>query len=490
MTDRSRLIPLVDKIADTKVMVVGDAMLDQFVTGTVDRISPEAPIPILRVTEESDMPGGAGNVVRNLSALGASAEFIGVVGPDEAAAQLKNTLRSDSGVNVHLVEDANRRTTVKVRYVSGMQQMMRADWEDSRPVSSEIGATLLKTAAGIISDCDAMVLSDYGKGVLADDRAQALIAAAKGAGIPVIVDPKNNDYAVYAGADLITPNRKELEAAHGEPLNGDEAVVAAAAALVRGHDLGGMLVTRSADGMTYVDANGQATHLAAETREVFDVSGAGDTVVAAIAAMLGAGADRLDAAAVANVAAGIAVGKVGTAAAFATEVIAALHHQDISDAEAKVLTLAEAKDRIAVWRRQGLSVGFTNGCFDLLHPGHVSLLRQARSHCDRLIVGLNSDASVGRLKGPERPVQNEAARAAVLASLGTVDMVTVFGEDTPLTLIEAMRPDVLVKGADYKVEDVVGGDLVIGWGGNVVLAELEPGQSTTATIGRMNNGGS
>ncbi len=489
MTDRARLIPLIDRVAKSRVLVIGDAMLDRFVTGAVERISPEAPIPILRVEDETDMPGGAGNVVRNLSALGAGAAFVGIVGTDDAAARLRTTLEAEIGVDVRLIEDADRRTTVKVRYVSGMQQMMRADWEDRDTISDAVAAGVLDSASDIIADCTALVLSDYGKGVLADGRAAALIAAAKAAGIPIIVDPKSNDYAVYAGADVITPNRKELEAAHGAPLDGDGAIVAAAADLVRTHGLGGMLVTRSADGMTYVDAAGVATHLPAETREVYDVSGAGDTVVAAMAAMLGSGADRLDAAAVANVAAGIAVGKVGTAAAFATEVIAALHHQDISDAEAKVLTVAEAKDRIAVWRRQGLTIGFTNGCFDLLHPGHVSLLRQARGHCDRLIVGLNSDASVARLKGADRPVQSEAARAAVLASLATVDMVSVFGEDTPLSLIAAMRPDILVKGADYKVEDVVGGDLVSGWGGKVVLAELEPGQSTTATIDRMNNGG-
>ena len=240
--------------------------------------------------------------------------------------------------------------------------------------------------------------------------------------------------------------------------------------------------------MTLMDQAGATTHLPAESREVFDVSGAGDTVVACVAAMVGAGSALKDAATVANVAAGIVVTKVGTAVAYAAEIIAALHHQDISDAEAKVLTETQAAERIERWRRQGLKVGFTNGCFDLLHPGHVSLLRQSRAVCDMLVVGLNSDASVKRLKGEERPVQNEAARSAVMASLASVDLVVIFGEDTPYELIKRLHPDVMVKGADYAIEDVVGADLVLGWGGEVVLADLKAGHSTTATIDRLNNG--
>ncbi len=488
MTDRARLIPFIDSLAEARVLVVGDVMLDRFVTGAVERISPEAPIPVLRVTGETDMPGGAGNVVRNLTALGAQAIFVGVVGGDPAAERLRDTFNDDERADLRLIVDDGRRTTIKTRFVSGTQQMMRADREAGAPVSAAAAEEVLVSAADALGGCHALVLSDYDKGVLADGRAKALIDAAKDNGLPVIVDPKGDDYAIYAGADLITPNRKELEVAAGYPVNGDNEIVAAASRLIAAHGLGGMLVTRSADGMTLLDADGAAVHLAAETREVYDVSGAGDTVVAALSAMLAAKASRVDAATVANVAAGIAVGKVGTAAAFGSEVIAALHHQDISDAEAKVLTLAEAQDRVAQWRRQGLKIGFTNGCFDLLHPGHVSLLSQARATCDRLIVGLNSDASVKRLKGESRPVQNEAARATVLASLASVDTVTVFSEDTPLELIGALRPDVLIKGADYAVEDVVGGDLVTGWGGEVVLAELQPGHSTTSTIGRINDG--
>jgi D-beta-D-heptose 7-phosphate kinase/D-beta-D-heptose 1-phosphate adenosyltransferase len=486
-TDRSRLIPLVENIDGTHVLVVGDAMLDRFVTGDVERISPEAPIPILRVTNETSMPGGAGNVVRNLAALGANVTFIAVTGKDAAGEELLQVLCESPLVTANLVADPARSTTIKVRYVAGNQQMLRADWEADPTLDQNIADELLKRAIDAVAGCDAVVLSDYDKGVLADGRAVAIINAAKAANIPVIVDPKGDGYARYKGADLITPNRKELAQATTLTANNDDAIVTAALSLINAHDLGGLLVTRSADGMTLMDQAGATTHLPAESREVFDVSGAGDTVVACVAAMVGAGSTLKDAATVANVAAGIVVTKVGTAVAYAAEVIAALHHQDISDAEAKVLTETQAAERIERWRRQGLKVGFTNGCFDLLHPGHVSLLRQSRAVCDMLVVGLNSDASVKRLKGEERPVQNEAARSAVMASLASVDLVVIFGEDTPYELIKRLHPDVMVKGADYTIEDVVGADLVLGWGGEVVLADLKAGHSTTATIDRLNN---
>ncbi|MGJ3261541.1 MAG: D-glycero-beta-D-manno-heptose-7-phosphate kinase [Rhodospirillales bacterium] len=484
--DRSRLIPLVENIEGCRVLVVGDAMLDRFVSGEVDRISPEAPIPVLRVTSESSMPGGAGNVVRNLAALGADVTFIAVRGDDAAGKELTEALAADPRITADLKTDPARPTTIKVRYVAGNQQMMRADWEAGGAIDEKTAKTMVAAATKNIADFGAVVLSDYDKGVLADGRARAIIDAANAAGVPVIVDPKGDGYDRYRGASLVTPNRKELEQAAQAAAPDAEAICAAARQLIDAHGLGGMLVTRSADGMTLVAKDGDAHHLPAESREVFDVSGAGDTVVAAVAAMIASGAATHDAARVANTAAGIVVGKVGTAVCHAAELIAALHHQDLSDAEAKVLTDAEAIDRIARWRRGGLKVGFTNGCFDLLHPGHVSLLAQARTACDRLIVGLNSDASVQRLKGADRPVQNEAARSAVLASLASVDLVVIFGEDTPLELIERLHPDVLVKGADYTVEQVVGADLVQGWGGEVVLAELKDGFSTTATIERLN----
>ena len=484
----SDAVSLVESLSGARVLCVGDIMLDRFVTGSVERISPEAPIPVLHVTGEEAMLGGAGNVVRNLGSLGAKATFVSALGPDAPGDEIDRLLVDQDGVEPTLLRVDGRQTAIKTRFVAGTQQMLRADRETVGPLPEASRADLVAAARAKLDDCAVLILSDYGKGVLDAGVAGELIAAAREAGRPVIVDPKGTDYARYEGASLLTPNRKELQEATRMPLGSPEEIEAAARSLIERFSLGGVLATLGADGMMLVPAEGDVTQLAAEAREVFDVSGAGDTVVATLSAALAAGAALPDAAYLANVAAGIVVAKVGTATAYAADLVAALHHQDISDAEAKVLTLEQAQDRIAGWRRQGLSVGFTNGCFDLLHPGHVSILRQARAACDRLVVGLNSDASVSRLKGPERPVQTEASRGTVLASLSTVDTVVIFGEDTPLTLIETLKPDVLVKGADYTVEEVVGADIVQGYGGRVLLAALEDGHSTTATIQRMNNG--
>jgi len=484
MTETSGLISLVSALAGARVLCVGDIMLDKFVSGEVERISPEAPVPVLRIARENAMLGGAGNVARNVVALGASVSLIATVGDDAAGEEIERLLLGLGHANPGLVIDENRPTAIKTRFLAGTQQMMRADWETTDALAEETGEAIIEAAQAALADHQVMVLSDYGKGVLGDGRAGRLIELAKAAGIPVVVDPKGRDYGVYRGADLVTPNRKELRDAAGAAATGVDEVISAAAAVRATSGLGAVLVTLSQDGMALV-TEADSHHLAAEAQEVFDVSGAGDTVVASIASALAAGASLLDAARLANVAAGIVVGKVGTAAAYMAEVIATLHHQDISRAEAKLLSRAEACDRAEVWRCQGLKVGFTNGCFDLLHPGHVSLLAQARGASDRLIVGLNSDASVERLKGEDRPIQNEAARATVLASLQSVDMCVIFDEDTPLELIGALKPDVLVKGADYAMDQVVGAEEVKSWGGRVVLAELEEGFSTSATIARM-----
>ncbi|MBI3513010.1 MAG: D-glycero-beta-D-manno-heptose 1-phosphate adenylyltransferase, partial [Proteobacteria bacterium] len=347
---------------------------------------------------------------------------------------------------------------------------------------------LVRRAEEALRDHSVMVLSDYGKGVLGAEDTVALIAAARARGAQIVIDPKGRDYARYAGASLLTPNRRELLEATGLPTGTDDEVVAAGRALFARCAIDALLVTRSDDGMTLIVRDGAAVHLPAEAREVFDVSGAGDTVIATLAAALGAGVALPEASMLANVAAGIVVGKVGTAVIHAAEIVTALQTQDLAQGESKVMTLPAAMERIAGWRVQGLKIGFTNGVFDLLHPGHVSLLAQARAQCDRLVVGLNSDASVKRLKGPGRPIQAETARAVVLASLAHVDAVVIFAEDTPIGLIEAVRPDVLVKGADYKLAEVVGAEVVQRYGGRVYLAKLAAGHSTTDTIARMGAG--
>ena len=485
MRSRQALHALVDALAQARVLTVGDIMIDRYVHGDVERISPEAPIPILSIRERTAMLGGAGNVARNLVALGARGRFVATVGDDGAAGEVRDLLNKLDGIEANLIVAPGRQTSIKTRYLSGNQQLMRADWETAAPLPPETGALILDAATDAIAECAVMVLSDYGKGVLSGDAAAALIDAARSSGKTVIVDPKGPDFGRYRGAHVLTPNRRELGEATGMGVADDDDIVAAARTLIANYGIDTVLVTRSRDGMTIVAGDGGVTHLGAEAREVFDVSGAGDTVVSALAAALAAGARLERAAELANVAAGIVVGKVGTAAAYASDITAALRHRDLSTAEAKVMAIEPALDRVELWRRQGLKVGFTNGCFDLLHPGHVSLLKQAREAGDRLVVGLNSDASARGLKGPERPVQTEAARATVLASLASVDMVVIFGEDTPRGLIESLRPDILVKGADWAMDEVVGAEFVQGYGGHVLLVELEEGHSTTATISRM-----
>ncbi|SEH48905.1 D-glycero-beta-D-manno-heptose-7-phosphate kinase [Magnetospirillum fulvum] len=488
MTELSALADRVERLRATSVLCVGDVMLDRFVYGSVDRISPEAPIPVLAIERESAMLGGAGNVVRNLVALGAHPAFISVVGDDVPGREIARLVGEHETIAPSLLVEPGRQTTIKTRFFASNQQLLRADRETRAALDESIRDQVLARAAEVLAGARVMVLSDYGKGVLAPEMVAGLIARA--AGKVVVVDPKGTDYSIYAGATIVTPNRKELHEATGMAVNNDDEVVAAARHLIATCGIGSVLVTRSQDGMTLVQGDGAVHHLPAEAREVFDVSGAGDTVVATLAAALASGASLLDGALLANVAAGIVVAKVGTAVAYADELVAVLHHGDLTAGGSKIVTAAAAADLADLWRRKGQKVGFTNGCFDLLHPGHVSILAQARAACDRLVVGLNSDASVQRLKGPTRPVQSEAARATVLSSLASVDLVVIFGEDTPLALIETLRPDVLVKGADYTVATVVGADLVQGWGGKVVLADLVDGQSTTNTIRRMNGGAS
>jgi D-beta-D-heptose 7-phosphate kinase/D-beta-D-heptose 1-phosphate adenosyltransferase len=472
----------VKQLSRASVLVVGDAMLDRYVYGEVNRVSPEAPVPILRVTREVAMPGGAGNVVRNLIALQAAVAFVSVVGDDQAGSDLTALIGGQQGVEPWLLVQSGRTTTLKTRYIAQGQHMLRADREETMALPERLSTRLVRIAADAMAATSVTVLSDYAKGVLGATVAPQLIAAAKALGRQVIVDPKGADYARYAGADIVTPNRRELAEATGLVLNSETSIVAAAEVLIQRHGFGAVLVTRAEDGMTLVTP-GVVRHFPGEAKEVFDVSGAGDTVVATLAAAVAVGVPLADAARLANIAAGIVVGKVGTAVARAEEIFGEI--TPATGALRKVVTPAAAAEAAERWRTRGYKVGFTNGCFDLLHPGHVHLLEQCRAMCDRLIVGINADASVKRLKGAGRPVQSEAARAAVLASLASVDLVCLFEEDTPLELLNLIRPDLLVKGADYTHATVVGAREVEGWGGKVALAALLPGHSTTATLARL-----
>ena len=472
-------------LARASVLVIGDVMLDRSVYGGVERISPEAPVPILTEERETAAPGGAGNVVRNLTALGVAVAFIAVVGDDVAGSEITGLIGGQTGVEPWLLVQGGRTTTVKTRFIARGQQVLRTDREQVAPIHPKLADRLVRIAGDAMAATGVVLLSDYRKGLLSAGVPARLIEAARKAGRRVIVDPNGADLAQYAGADLVTLNRRELADASAMPATDDAAIVAAANALRAAHGFAAVLVTRGSDGMTLLD--GAATlHIPADATEVFDVSGAGDTVVATLAAALGAGTDLTSATRLANAAAGIVVGKMGTAVARQTDLAAAL--SPASGALRKIVAAETAAEHVERWRHSGLRVGFTNGVFDLLHPGHVHLLEQARAACDHLIVGVNSDASVRRLKGKGRPVQPEAARAAVLASHASVDLVCVFEDDTPEALIALLQPDLLVKGADYALNQVVGADLVRSHGGRVILADLLPGHSTTATVARVRAG--
>ena len=479
------LAAIVRAFHSARVLVIGDVILDRYVTGAVHRLSPEAPIPVLRPVNNRCTLGGAANVALNIATLGGHAILVGVIGNDLAGDEVERLVQTMPGITSALVRITNRPTTSKTRFMTGSHQLLRLDEETTAPLDD---AGLLAVMAAVersMERADVIVLSDYAKGVLCDGALDAILARMTQAGRLVIADPKRADFAAYRGATILTPNEHEVRIA--TRIEADHDAEADRAGRMALEATGGkaVLVTRSAKGLTLVCRDQDALHLPTRAREVADVSGAGDTLVAALSVALGAGAALPEAAMLANATAGISVAKPGTATVSRQELLDALHLDDLVATDRKVASLDEATEKVADWHRRGLKVGFANGCFDLIHPGHVRLLSEARAACDRLIVALNTDASVKRLKGPSRPLQNEMARATVMASMAPVDLVTLFDEDTPLEMIQALRPDVLVKGADYTVDQVVGGDLVQGWGGKVVLVTLREGHSTTGTIRRM-----
>ena len=479
------LLPLIDNLANHRILVVGDVMLDRFVYGQVDRISPEAPIPVMRIQRELMTLGGAGNVVRNLVSLGGIVQLFGVVGTDVAGKDVTDQITATPGIFSSLVKDSLRPTTVKVRYVANGQQLLRADSEMAQPISDKMEDDILRQVREAIGTAKVIILSDYAKGVLTTRVTSEIIKLATSAGCKVLVDPKGRDFSRYNGAYMLTPNRKELAEATGSAINSIEDAETAARKLIEAHNFAGVMAKLGGDGVCLVMKGEPAQHFHTVAREIYDVSGAGDTVVATLALALAGNITPADAAQLANIAGSIVVGKVGTASVTREELTRELVHNQSIPRDQKVATPAQAAEIAERWRKQGFKVGFTNGCFDLLHPGHISSLRQARAACDKLVVGLNSDESVKRLKGENRPVQDETSRATVLAGLADVDAVVIFGEDTPYDLIKTVRPDILVKGADYTIDKVVGADLVQSWGGKVVLAQLVDGQSTTKTISKL-----
>lgn len=477
---------LLGRIARMKgrVLVIGDLMLDVYQYGDITRISPEAPVPVLRHRSEKHMLGGAGNVARNVAALSGQAVLIAPIGHDDTGERLLRMLEAEKGVHADLVACDTRPTSIKSRFVAAGQQVLRVDLEEIGTLTPETEARMLEALERHIPTCGAVILSDYGKGAVTPQVIQRSVARAAMLGIPVVVDPKGRDYGIYAGATCITPNLLELSQATDMPIGTDDEVVAAGRRLIEIAGVHCILATRSERGMSLIGRDDLTLHLAARKREVFDVSGAGDTVVATLALALASSISFPEAMRLANVAAGVVVTKQGTAICTLGELEDELHGE-LYTPDVKMRPWAEAQRIASQWRQLGLRVGFTNGCFDLLHPGHVRILQRSRAACDRLIVGLNTDASVRRFKGPTRPVQDEASRVIVLSALASVDMVVLFDEDTPYELIRALRPSVLLKGADYTLDQVVGADLVTADGGQVVLIELVENHSTTSIIKRM-----
>jgi D-beta-D-heptose 7-phosphate kinase/D-beta-D-heptose 1-phosphate adenosyltransferase len=470
-----------------QILVIGDAMLDRHIWGQVSRISPEAPVPVVKVVRESASPGGAGNVALNLACLGIQARLVGLIGDDANGAEL-GALLVKNGIDASgLVRLPGRPTTTKARVIGGHQQMLRLDTEDAAEVPASAAAELVDRAVRACADAAVVVISDYAKGVVTPALAIAVISECRRRGVPVLVDPKGREWSKYRGATILKPNRSELAAIAARAPRTTDELVAEARRLVRDLELGQVVVTLSEEGMLRIGSE-EVVRLPAVAREVYDVSGAGDTVLATLAAGLAAHLHIDDAMRLSSLAAGVVISKVGTVPIHHGELLVEALSESQRAHDSKICDLEHLRHRVKLWRARGERIVFTNGCFDLLHAGHITYLEAARACGDRLLIGLNTDRSVRALKGPSRPINSEGDRALVLSSLASVDAVVLFDDDTPMALIQALRPDVLAKGADYTVATVVGAQQVQSWGGEVRLIPLVPGLSTTAIAAKVKGG--
>lgn len=482
--DRKTIESLFARATSLRCLVLGDLMLDEYLWGKTERISPEAPVQVVDVLREDLRLGGAGNVANNLLALGCQVTMASVIGEDENGWNLLKAFNRLGIVTDGILQEPGRRTGRKTRVLASNQQIVRIDRESREPLSIPFEKRLSDWLQLHLAGFDVVLISDYLKGVLTQQVLRTVITAAQQRRIPVLVDPKGNDYRKYRGATCLTPNRKEAEAASGIPIRCQATLQEAANALMAMVELDNLLITRSEEGMSLFSGNGETVHIPTVAREVFDVTGAGDTVLALLACGVAGGLSLAESARLANIAAGIAVAKLGTSTVTPSEIIdavAASHR----DSDSKIKNRDVLAEIIEQERTKGRQVVFTNGCFDLLHAGHVKYLQAARRLGDVLILGLNSDASVQRLKGPKRPLIGEEERAHILAALDCIDYVCLFDEDTPLELITALRPHVLVKGGDYTPDGVVGKDLVESYGGRVELIPFVDGKSTTNIIEKV-----
>jgi D-beta-D-heptose 7-phosphate kinase/D-beta-D-heptose 1-phosphate adenosyltransferase len=482
--ERREVESFFEKAASVRALVIGDLMLDEYLWGRAERISPEAPVQVVEVAREDLRLGGAGNVVNNLAALGCSVSVCSVIGADENAALLRRAFEAKGVDLAGLFEDPERRTSKKTRVIAANQQIVRIDRETRSPIGPQCEQELLGYLSACCGNFDVIIVSDYLKGVLTPEVLSAVCRKGRELGIPVVVDPKGNDYGKYRGATLLTPNRKEAEIASGVAITDQESLERAADGLLTELALDALLITRSEAGMSLFQSAAAAVHIPTVAREVFDVTGAGDTVISVLSLGLASGLGLAEAAWVANVAAGIAVGKLGTSTVSPQEIVAEVGH-GLKDSDSKIKNLDVLAHIIGEERSRGKQVVFTNGCFDLLHVGHVKYLQKARALGDLLVVGLNSDASVKRLKGELRPLIEESERAHILAALDCIDFVVIFDEDTPLRVIGALAPAVLVKGGDYNIDEVVGREIVEAGGGRVELVQFVDGRSTSRIIDKI-----
>jgi D-beta-D-heptose 7-phosphate kinase / D-beta-D-heptose 1-phosphate adenosyltransferase len=482
--EQSRLLSLIESgFGALRILIIGDVMLDRSIWGDVDRISPEAPVPVLRSVRTTSAPGGAANVAMNLVGLGVNVAQAGFWGDDAEMRELR-ALLAPANVDLSGMISSGNPTISKTRITSRNQQLLRLDVESAEPRPATEHEALMERALELVRTADAVILSDYDKGALSAPLCQAVIGLARERRIPVLADPKGRDFGKYAGATTICPNLQELGLVTGIPSRDLAPLLAAAQELVGQLGIDYITVTMSEKGIRilYPDS---VFHSPTRAREVFDVTGAGDTVIATLAASLAGGLDPETAVTLANIAAGIVVAKTGTAPISRHELVAEFTASAQMKAPDKILDLPHLLVRLAEWRASGDRIVFTNGCFDILHVGHITLLEQCREFGDKVIIGLNSDASVRQLKGPTRPLVSESERARVLAALGATDAVIIFDQPTPLELIQAVRPDVLVKGGDYSASTIVGADDVVTWGGRVEIVPTVNGASTTNTIRKM-----
>jgi D-beta-D-heptose 7-phosphate kinase/D-beta-D-heptose 1-phosphate adenosyltransferase len=477
----------IPNFSNCRLLVLGDVMLDQYFWGEVNRVSPEAPVPVVHLTSKTDSTGGAGNVALNLSGLGCRTHLIGIRGDDLPGKYLVQIL-AQNRIDCHLVVSPNHPTTTKTRIIGQGQQLLRLDEEKPEKITSNLQTAVMERLEILLPQMDAVILSDYGKGIFLGDLAENVIQRCRQAHIPIFVDPKGLNWQRYHGATCVTPNEKEFNLVAPDMESNDGDMVASARELRRRFDLKWLLITRGSKGLILFGHADDGICIPAKAREVFDVSGAGDTVIASLAASSACGLSMAEAAQVANRAAGIVVAKIGTSPVQLQELKRAVAAEVIKGTD-KIVDRQTAMEILAHWRREKREVVFTNGCFDILHIGHIKLLNAAADQGSRLIVGLNSDASVRRLKGDERPIITQTERAALLASIECVDLVVIFEEDTPIKLVQAFKPEVIVKGGDYRPETVVGHEIVEANGGRVVIVPLVEGASTTGMLDQIKKNG-